>query len=72
MISALLKYLLCVCLFVGLSYTALYAQILPPPPPGNGGGANVPLDPASWVVLAAGGAYAYRRYRNQKDHSEDI
>lgn len=41
------------------------AQVAPPP----AGGA--PLDPVSWTVLAAGGAYAVHRYRKGKKGQEE-
>lgn len=50
-----------------LATLAADAQILPPPPPPNNTG--VPLDPLSWLMLAAGGAFAYRKYR--KNIKED-
>ena len=45
------------------------AQVLPPPgpaPSGGGGPAAVPLDPVSWIMLAAGGGIAAKKYANQK------
>ena len=41
------------------------AQILPPPPTSSG----APLDPLSWLLLAAGGAFAGKKYldRRSKD-----
>jgi len=50
-------------IFIGLSASA---QILPPPQLPPPGGTNVPLDPFSWVLLGAGGAYAIKRYRDGK------
>lgn len=65
----ILQYGLVTIAMLLLAILAAHAQILPPPPQPPTGGTGVPLDPVSWVVLGAGGAYAYKKYRNSKDEA---
>jgi N-acetylneuraminic acid mutarotase len=60
----ILQYSLITIAILLMATLAAHAQILPPPPQPPPGGAGVPLDPVSWVVLGAGGLYAYKKYKN--------
>ncbi|CAN5349991.1 hypothetical protein BH09BAC1_BH09BAC1_29370 [soil metagenome] len=68
--TRIFKIVLCMVTLVLIAITA-DAQILPPPPPGGSGGTNVPLDPASWALLAGAGAYAVKKYRKGKEQDDD-
>jgi len=62
--------------FLVIGIQSASAQILPPPSPapsggGGGGPAAVPLDPVSWVMLAAGGGVAAKKYVDKRRDTKD-
>ncbi len=62
-------------LIVAITSMSLYAYSqggggpLPPEPPENPSG--IPLDPVSWVVLAAGAGVAGKKYYDNKKNKSD-
>jgi hypothetical protein len=46
-----------IILFITSAITIVYAQGGPPPDPND-----IPLDPLSWLILAAGGAIGAKKY----------
>jgi hypothetical protein len=47
------------------------AQPLPPGPPSNNPTNPVPIDPASWLIPAGMGAYAYHKKRKEGKPTEE-